>query len=824
MRLSRRELLQGTLAISTTAALSQIPIANALGLLDQTGQAGLAPRQHFLMDRNWHFILGNAADPAKDLNFDGPDDFSKQQVNFEASHADFDASKWRTLDLPHDWAIELEHVNDEANKGHGYHPLGRKYPATSVGWYRRPFTLPSGSEGKRIVLDFDGIYRNSQVFVNGFYLGIHENGYSPSSYDITDFLDYKGPNAIAVRVDATHGDGWFYEGAGIYRHVWLTITDPLFLEPWETIVRTEGIGASTKLSLSTLAGNRGLKDATASVRWEIFDAKDKLVASAKAKEATLPANGNQHFEGSAILAHPALWTPETPDLYRVVITLESASQPVDRDATVFGVRTVEFTADRGMLLNGKRVKLKGLCNHQDHACVGTAQPDRLQVWRAERLQEMGSNALRTSHNYPAPELIDACDRLGMMVMCETRTFSSSAPGQEELANMIRRYRNHPSIVIWSLGNEEPIQGDEDGKRIAVRNQQLAHELDPTRKCTLAMNGEWGEGVSNVIDVMGFNYHIDNIEEYHKNHPQQPLIGTETASVLGTRGIYENNPARNWVREYDVNRVKWSETAEEWWKIYGTHDYLAGGFAWTGFDYRGEPTPYAWPSTSSQFGIMDLCGFPKDEFYYYKAWWTNEPVLHVFPHWNWEKAGDPVLVWVYSNLDSVELFVNGKSLGSKPVTHLGHLEWPAIAYEPGVLEVRGTKDGKVVLTERRETTGKPAALRLSADRTILNADGEDISILKLEVLDAKGRVVPTACVKARFTAIGDGRLLGLGNGDPNSLELDKGPEHSTFNGLAQAIVQASRKSGVITLTVESAGLTSASITLTSKAATPRSSLD
>jgi beta-galactosidase len=461
--------------------------------------------------------------------------------------------------------------------------------------------------------------------------------------------------------------------------------------------------------------------------------------------------------------------------------------------------------------------------------VGSALPDRLNYYRTELLVGMGCNALRTSHNYPTPELMDACDRLGVMVMCETRTFSSSAPGQDELANMIRRYRNHPSVVIWSLGNEEmAVQGEEDGERIAARNQQLAHQLDPTRKCTVAMNGGWGKGISRVIDVMGFNYGLGGIEAYHKNHPQQPLIGTETASLVSTRGIYVTDPKHNWVSGYDENskekRVSWASSAEDWWKVYGDRDYLAGGFAWTGFDYRGEPTPYGWPSTSSQFGIMDLCGFPKDEYFYYKTWWTKEPVLHVLPHWNWGNPGDPIRVWVYSNLDSVELFVNGKSLGSKPVTHLGHLEWPAVAYEPGVLEARGTKGGKVVLTERRETTGKPAALRLSADRAVINANGEDVSILKLEVLDGQGRVVPTACIKARFTLTGDGRLLGLGNGDPNSLELDKQLEHSTFNGLAQAIVQASRRSGAITLVAESAGLRSASITITAKAARLRPSLD
>jgi beta-galactosidase len=833
MRISRRKLLQGTLAASTAAIFNQSRVANALGLLGQTaalvGQSGLEPRLHLLLDRNWRFTLGNAADPSKDLGFDGPDDFSKQKTKFKFARPEFDDSRWRKLDLPHDWGIELEHVHDERNKMHGYHPLGRKYPETSVGWYRRLFTLPDGSEGKRFLLEFDGVYRNAQVFVNGFYLGLNESGYAPFSYDITDFLDYKGKNAITVRVDVSHGDGWFYEGAGIYRHVWLTVTDQLYLEPWESVVRTEGYGDTTELHLQTVVGNRTLKDAKASVSWQIFDAENTLIATASAMEATLPADGKQSYMATASLTRPALWTPEAPNLYRAVITLESAGQAVDRDAADFGVRTVEFTADRGMLLNGKRVKLKGVCNHQDHACVGTALPDRLNYYRTELLVGMGCNAVRTAHNYPTPELIDACDRLGILVLCETRTFSTSPKGQAELGNMVRRYRNHPSVVLWSLGNEErEVQGADDGKRIAARNQQLAYELDPTRKCTVAMDDKFGQGISTVIGVQGFNYHLGDLEAYHQQHPQQLLVGTETASLVSTRGIYVTDPTKNTLSAYDDNakekKVYWGSSAEDWWKMYGEHDYLSGGFAWTGFDYRGEPIPFAWPTTNSQFGIMDLCGFPKDEYFYYKAWWTKEPVLHLLPHWNWDKAGDPIRVWVYSNLDSVELFLNGRSLGTQTVPHFGHLEWPTIAYEPGVLEARGTKNGNVVLTERRETTGVPAALRLSADRATIHADGEDVSVLKLEVVDDKGRVVPTACIKVNFTLTGDGRLLGLGNGNPNSLELDKRTEHSTFNGLAQAIVQAARTSGAITLAAESAGLRSAEITITTKAAYLRPSLD
>ncbi len=830
MQLTRRNFVKTSMAVSTTTALGQTRLMEVFGLnatpLDQLRPI---PRERLLLDRNWRFMLGNAADPSKDLNFEGPSDFSKQKSSFSFAHPEFDDSKWRQLDLPHDWAIELPFVHDDYLKGHGYHPVSRKYPLNSVGWYRRTFVLPEGAEGKRILLECDGIYRNSQVFVNGFYMGLHESGYSPSAYDITDFLNYKGKNSIAIRVDAGHGEGWFYEGAGIYRHVWLSMMGSVYIEPWETTVRPDGIGANTTLNLASIAGNRSTQDAVVSLFWEIFDAKGRLVAQAKSAARSISAGAKQEFTAIAVLANPMLWSPDTPSLYRAVVTLETPAGMSDQETTVFGVRSVEFTPDKGMFLNGKQVKLKGVCNHQDHAGVGVAIPDRLQEWRIEQLLGMGCNALRTSHNYPTPELVDICDRLGVMMMCETRTFSSSQAGQDELANMIRRYRNHPSIIIWSLGNEEfALQGADEGERIMVRNEQLAHHLDPTRKCTVAINGDWGGGMSKTSDVHGFNYHVDKIEAYRKDHPTQPEIGTETASLVSTRGIYQNDAKHNWVSSYDLNDkakgVSWGETAEEWWKIYGTRDYLPGGFAWTGFDYRGEPTPYGWPSTSSQFGIMDLCGFPKDEYFYYKAWWGKEPVLHLFPHWNWNAPGQPIRVWVYSNLDAVELFVNGKSFGRKTVPTLGHLEWPEVPYFPGKVEACGIRNGKVVMIQSRETVGEPALLRLTADQEAINADGEGLSMIKLEVLDAQKHVHPLACVNVRFLIRGEGQIIGLGNGDPNSLEADRGPDHSTFNGLAQVIVQASRKPGTIQLEAASPGLQPAYVTIQTKSIDSRPSFD
>jgi len=389
--------------------------------------------------------------------------------------------------------------------------------------------------------------------------------------------------------------------------------------------------------------------------------------------------------------------------------------------------------------------------------------------------------------------------MGMMMFCETRQMSSSPEGLDQLATMIKRYRNSPAVIAWSIGNEEGVlQSQEQGERVGRTMVALSHELDPTRICSAAVNGPQGPGISKALDVEGFNYNLGRIEGYHASHAKQPLVGTETASTVATRGIYETDKLRNWVSAYDVNFPSWASTAEAWWKVYGTRDYLPGGFAWTGFDYRGEPTPYGWPSINSQFGIVDMCGYPKDDFYYYKAWWGTEPVLHLFPHWNWEeRIGEPVEVWVHSNLEEVELLLNGKSLGSKKVEPLTHLAWN-VPYEPGTLEARGRRAGVVVLTEKRETTGRIASLRLTPDRSTIDADGEDIVVLRVEALDAQGRTIPTADDLVHFKIGGAGRLIGVGNGDPNCQESDKEPKRSLFNGLAQVIVQATKAGGEITV--------------------------
>jgi beta-galactosidase len=837
LSISRRDLLSSVAALSASSLVARSAWGRTAALLaayPETASAGalaaLAPREKLLFDFGWKFQFGNADDPSRDLDFGyGQGDFAKTG-DFAFAKAKFDDSKWRTLNLPHDWAVELPFVRDEALNSHGYKPLGRRYPETSVGWYRREFEIPASDAGRRISVEFDGVFRDILIFVNGCFIGRNDNGYAPFHFDLTDFLTYGAKNYIVARVDASFGDGWFYEGAGIYRHVWLTKTDALHLGKFDSTVRTAVNGDTATLSLGTLVKNQGKQAETAKVSWQILDAAGKIVAAAEAASQSIGVDGSAPFTATANLANPALWSVDAPNLYSAIVTVEAGGKPRDAERVSFGVRTALFDADKGFFLNGKPLKIQGTCNHQDHAGVGAAVPDRLQWFRMAVLREMGGNAVRTSHNMPTPEWVEACDRMGMMMMCETRQMSSSPEGLAQLEAMVKRYRNSPSIVLWSIGNEEgQLQSAmaEQGAMIAATMVRRCRELDPTRVVSAAVNGDNRKGVSDAFDIIGFNYGLNLPDAYHKEHPTRPIYGSETSSAIGTRGVYITDPLRNTINSYD-GVVRWGETAEEWWKFYGTRDWEAGGFAWTGFDYRGEPTPYGWPSINSQFGIVDMCGFPKDNFFYYKAWWGKEPALHLFPHWNFEgREGDEISVWVYSNLDEVELFVNGQSLGSKKVPHLGHVEWKA-KYEPGSIEARGSKDGKVVLTEKRETTGPAVAIRLTSDRTEIDANGEDLAILKVEALDKQGRAVPTANNFIGFRISGEGKLIGVGNGDPNCQESDKEPRRSLFNGLAQVIVQATKRPGEIHIEAVKEGwdgpeLTPSKVVVTTRKVEPRPSV-
>jgi beta-galactosidase len=505
-----------------------------------------------------------------------------------------------------------------------------------------------------------------------------------------------------------------------------------------------------------------------------------------------------------------------------VSTLRVGRRVVDRVVTRFGIRTIRFDPDRGFFLNGQRVQINGVCNHQDHAGVGAAVPDRLHRYRLERLKEMGVNAYRTSHNPPAQEVLDLCDELGILVMDETRLFSSSDLALEHLRALVRRDRNHPSVVLWSIGNEEPEQATARGNRIARSMIRAVKTLDLTRPLTYASNSGAFSGVNEVVDVRGFNYHTGDIDSYHKEHPRQPLIGSEIASTLCTRGEYAVDESRGYMSAYDKAKPQWGELAEEWMTFYMARPWLAGAFVWTGFDYRGEPTPYEWPCVSSHFGILDTCGFPKDLFWYYRSWWTREPVLHLMPHWNWRgREGRPIEVWAFSNADEVRLSLNGRDLGARRIERYGHAAWQ-VPYEAGVLGAVGYRNGQEIARTAVETTGDASRVELKADRASISADLRDVAVVTVSAVDDRGRPVPDAGHDVFFELSGPGRILGVGNGDPSSHEADtfaaQAPLHRRlFNGLAQVLVQSTDASGSITLRGRADGLTPSTIVIRSVSA-------
>lgn len=826
--LTRRDVLKGTLAV---AAASLIPprAAHALDRLETAlpGDAAAlaseaaAGRERLLLDADWRFLLGHAADPGPEFNGRNGNGFNKAGDLFPPSNPKFDASSWQRVDLPHDWALDLPFVDDPALTSWGFKPLGRAYPETSIGWYRKTFTLAAADAGRRISLEFDGVFRDCTVVVNGHFAGRNLSGYAPFSVDITDVANYGRENVLVVRVDATEHEGWFYEGAGIYRHVWLVKTAPTHVRQWGTFVTSDVVASGATLSIVTELDNDAGVAALCRVVSAVQAPDGRTVATSRSRQLSIAPWSPGTVRQQLHVPRPTLWSPETPRLYTLVTTVEREGTVVDRYDTTFGIRTARFDARDGFRLNGKRVELKGTCNHQDHAGVGAALPDRLQYWRIEQLKQLGSNAYRTSHNPPTAELLDACDRLGMLVIDETRMFSSSEEGLSQLSRMIRRDRNRPSVIAWSIANEEQgDQGTDRGARIAGAMTRLAKRLDPSRPVTAAMDQEFGKGISTVVDIQGFNYRHEKIDAWRAAHPAMPVIGSETGSTVSTRGIYETDKERGYVPAYDVGAMPWSSTAEAWWSFYDARRWLAGGFVWTGFDYRGEPTPYGWPCINSHFGLLDTCGFPKDNAYYYKAWWGGAPVLHLFPHWNWAgREGQEIEVWCHSNLDRVELLLDGRSLGTRDVARDSHVMWK-VPYAPGRLEARGFRGGNAVLTDVRETTGPSSRIILRPDRAQIAADGEDVSVVAVDIVDSAGRVVPTALDAVTFTVSGAGRLLGVGNGDPSSHESDRGPVRRAFNGHCMAIVQARGEPGVIHVAATANGLGLAAALITCRAAPVR----
>ncbi len=730
-------------------------------------------RERISLDRGFHFALGHAADPARDFGHGTSyfSDLAKAGYGDGPADPNFDDRGFRAVDLPHDWAVELP-FDAKASHSHGYKALGRGFPENSVGWYRRELEISKADRGRRIALELDGVFRDSRVWVNGFLVGREPSGYASVQYDVTDYLDYGGRNVLAVRVDASKEEGWFYEGAGIYRHVWLEKSAPVHVAYDGTFVTaTVADGVATVRARARVV-DAGDGDADVEARFEIVAPNGAVVARGSGGRATLSAGTEREFVSDLTVPTPALWSLESPSLHELVTHVVVGGGEVDRHVTRFGIRTLRFDSDRGFFLNGRHVFLKGTNDHQDHAGVGTALPDRLQEFRIERLKAMGSNAYRASHHPPTPELLDACDRLGMLVIDENRSMGSSEKALAELERLVVRDRNHPSVILWSLGNEEwAIENDERGARIAKTMRARVEQLDPTRPTTVASSGDWNEGVAAVAEVMGYNYIAHgSTDEHHRKFPWQPGVGTEETTTQGTRGVYFTDAAH--AHSAPLANGSSGGNVEVGLRHYAARPYLAGLFYWTGFDYRGESTPYGFPAVSSQFGILDTCGFPKDSFYYLKAWWRPEPLLELAPHWSFAgREGQPIEVRAYSNLSEVELFLNGQSLGKKAIERYGHVAW-SVPYAPGTLSAKGFVDGTVRLEARVETTGAPTELRLEADRSVIVADARDLAVVTVSAVDAKGRPVPTADAPVELELEGSGRILGVGNGDPSSHEPDR----------------------------------------------------
>lgn len=785
-------------------------------------------RETTSFDAGWRFSYGNASDMGKDY-MHGTEYFTyiaKVQAALQSKSpiwTNFDDSNWSLVNLPHDWVVDLPFSKD-ASHSHGYKTVGWKYPKMSIGWYRKHFYILQSEQGKHIFIQFDGIFRNAEVFCNGFFLGHELSGYVTQVYDLSDYLNYGGENVITVRADASLEEGWYYEGAGIYRHVWLNKTGMVHVAPFGTAVTTNILDKpheTATLNIQTKITNDDLKAQPASIVYTLNDMDKNLVTTENSTPFIIQAKSTIMTNATLTVSSPKLWSLESPYLYKLNAAIYCNKKLVDTYTTVIGIRSIAFDVKKGFLLNNKPVKIKGTNVHLDHAGVGTAIPDELWAYRIQRLKDIGCNAIRCSHNPATPAMLDLCDKLGMLVLDENRSMGTNEEQLSQLRRMIERDRNHPSIILWSIGNEEwAIEGSETGRRIALSMSEYVHRLDSTRSTTAGIAG--GQVLLRGLDVKGYNYIVQNdIDGFHQKYPNWKAIGTEETSGCGTRNVYYNDSIKGWMAP--LNRgVKDGvvDIIERGWKFYLDRPWLGGLFYWTGFDYRGEPNPMIYPATGSQFGILDYCGFPKDEAYYLKAWWTNQPVLHISPHWNLKgHEGDSISVWAYSNCDEVELFVNGKSLGRKSMHRCGHLEWKTI-YRPGSLFAQGYNNGAKTIKEKIETTGEASQIRITPHKNVIIADGADLAVVNIALLDNKGREVPDAMNEMEVTLSGSPAIiLGYGNGDPGFKEIERPLANKTklnikaFAGKVQVLVQpVAEQYGEIIITIHGSNLKGAILKL------------
>ena len=758
------------------------------------------------LDRGWLFHLG-------DIPFPVVSGHNESYNNAKAGRAggaaapDYDDSTWRTLDLPHDWAVEGP-FDPTANISQGYRKRG-------FGWYRRYFKVDPADRGRSLELQFDGVATYCTVWVNGIVAHRNWCGYTSFNIDITPFAKYGNDlNTVVVRVDAEAQEGWWYEGAGIYRHTWLVKRDAVH-------IATDGVYAnpvkqadgSWSIPAEVTLGSVATQGTDVEVESAVLDPEGKEVARAAGRGRVEPY-GAPVVKLPMTVRDPRLWSVDEPTMYSVRTVVKRGGVQIDERVTTCGFRTIRFDAKEGFFLNDKPLKLKGVCNHQDHAGVGVAVPNSLWEFRIRKLKEMGVNAYRCAHNPPAAEFLDACDRMGLLVMDENRNFNTTPEYMRQLEWLVRRDRNHPSVILWSVFNEEPMQGTPQGYEMVRQMTAFVKTLDTTRPVTAAQNNAMLNDInaSLAADVAGFNYRHNEYDRYHAMHPDKPMTSSEDTSAVMTRGEYVTDRKRSVLDSYDTQFQSWGRTHRQGWKWVAERPFVAGAFVWTGFDYRGEPQPLAWPATGSSFGIMDLCGFPKSAYYIHQAQWIeNKPILHLIPHWNWAGSeGKPVKVMAITNADTVTLSLNGKSIGSKPVDRFEMVSWD-VPYEAGKLEAVATRDGKEVARFAVETTGEPAALEMIPDRENLAGDGRDAMPITVQALDAQGRPVPTAKLPVKFELVGGGAIIGLGNGDPTCHEPEKGNARSLFNGLAQVIVQSNPKAtGELVLRATAEGLKSAEI--------------
>ena len=745
-----------------------------------------------------------------------------------ASTISFGPPCWRPIQIPNDYIVDGK-FSRHASRSHGYLPV---YPA----WYGRNFTIPASDQGKMLWLYFQGVYRHARVYVNGHRVGDYRGGYTGFRMNIASVVHMGGSNTLLVHVNPTRFEGWWYEGGGIYRNVWLIVTHHLHIAPFGAYIishvsgplirRSTGAVAAADLTIQTTVVNNRTTAAVFTIRSVIFSPADKPVGTAISQEA-LPAGAQATFDQSVVLTKARLWSLHHTNLYRLHTLIQCKGALVDDKNTTFGIRTIDFNPQRGFFLNGKRVELKGVCNHQDFPAVGIGAPNNLWWWRVMMLKrELHANAYRTSHNPVAPAFYRACDHLGMLVMDENRhpvdTMSPKAyvgapyKNLTALKFMILRDRNHPSIIMWSMCNEEwHIQGTPYGKKVFRYMMKTVHQYDRTRPITCAMNGGYPHGFTHVENLLGINYNPGAYARMHMLLPHLPIFGSETGSTCSDRGVLANNASAGLVSQYSMH-PPWAELAWQAWRPIATQPFVAGGFNWTGFDYRGEPTPYAWPDINSHFGLLDICGFPKPVSFYYKAWWGRKPLVYISPQWNLPTSmlGKKVSVRCYSNCHRVELWLNSRKIGSKINQPDGYLQWH-VTYQPGILEARGFDDDKLVATCHQRTTGPAAGLRLTNEWPAIRANGEDIAPVAVAVVDADRRVVCTAMNRVHFSVRGPGKIVGTANGDPACHEPDQAPWHRAFFGYCMVLVQAGRKPGNITLTATAKGLSTQTLIIHTK---------